>query len=99
MQVDTTQLRAAATALRDEVAENLRRAGIQAGEPERELRVGGAFDNDTTAVPYRAAIGAWEKETEVLAEAARQLADALEAAAADYDAADARAATRLAGDR
>jgi hypothetical protein len=33
----------------------------------------------------------------VLAEAARQLADALEAAAADYEASDARAAGRLAG--
>lgn len=99
MQVDTTQLRAAATALRTEVAEQLRRAGIQAGEPERDFRVGGAFDTYTTPGPYRAAVAAWEKETEVLAEAARQLADALEAAAADYDAADARGAGRLAGRR
>jgi hypothetical protein len=99
MQVDTTQLRAAATKLRDEVAEHLRRAGIQAGGPERDFRVAGAFDTYTTAGPYRSAIAAWEKETEVLAEAARQLADALDAAAADYDASDARGAGRLAGSR
>ena len=74
----------------DEVAENLRRAGIQAGGPERDFRVGGAFDTYTTPGPYRAAVAAWEKETEVLAEAARQLADALDAAATDYDASDAR---------
>lgn len=98
MQVDTTQLRAAATTLRDEVAENLRRAGIQAGGPERDFRIDGAFDHYTTPGPYRSAIGAWEKETEVLAEAARQLADALDAAAADYDASDTRAAGRLAGE-
>ena len=99
MQIDTTQLRAAATTLRGEVAEHLRRAGIQAGGPERDFRVSGAFDRYTTPGPYRAAIAAWEKETEVLAEAARQLADALEAAAADYDASDARGAGRLAGSR
>lgn len=99
MQVDTTQLRAAATELRTEVAEHLRRAGIQAGEPERDFRVTGAFDAYTTPGPYRAAVAAWEKEIEVLAEAARQLADALDAAAAGYDAADTRGAARLAGSR
>jgi hypothetical protein len=99
MQVDTTQLRAAAETLRGDVAEQLRRAGIQAGGPERDLRVSGAFDSYTTPGPYRAAVAAWEKETEVLAEAARQLADALEAAAAQYDASDARGAGRLAGSR
>jgi hypothetical protein len=99
MQADTTQLRAAATKLRGEVAEQLRRAGIQAGAPERDFRVAGAFDTYTTPGPYRAAVAAWGKETEVLAEAARQLADALEAAAADYDASDARGAGRLAGNR
>jgi hypothetical protein len=99
MQVDTTQLRTAATTLRAEVAEQLRRAGIQAGGPEREFQVGGAFDSYTTPGPYRAAVAAWEKETEVLAEAVRQLADALDAAAADYDSSDARATGRLAGRR
>jgi hypothetical protein len=99
MQVDTTQLRTAATTLRDEVAEHLRKAGIQAGGPERDFQVTGAFDSYTTPGPYRMAIAAWAKETEVLAEAARQLADALEAAAADYDASDARGAARLAGGR
>jgi len=99
MQVDTAQLRTAATTLRDDVAEHLRRAGIQAGGPEREFRVGSAFDSYTTPGPYRAAVAAWTKEIEVLAEAARQLADALEAAAADYDAADARGTKRLAGSR
>lgn len=96
MQVDTAQLRTAATRLRDEVAEPLRRAGIQAGGPEREFRVAGAFDDYTTPGPYRAAVGAWVRELEVLAEAARQVADALAAAAADYDAADARGKARLA---
>jgi DNA-binding ferritin-like protein len=99
MQVDTKELRTAATTLRDEVAEQLRKAGIQAGGPERDFRVAGAFDSYTTPGPYRAAVAAWAKETEVLAEAARQLADALEAAADDYDASDARAAGRLAGSR
>jgi len=99
MRVDTAQLRTAATTLRDDVAEHLRRAGIQAGGPERDFRVGGAFDSYTTPGPYRAAVAAWAKEIEVLAEAARQLADALEAAAADYDAADARGTKRLAGSR
>ncbi|GAA3350519.1 hypothetical protein GCM10020358_76760 [Amorphoplanes nipponensis] len=99
MQVDTAQLRAAAAKLRGEVAEHLRRAGIQAGGPERDFRVSGAFDTYTTPGPYRAAIAAWEKETEVMAEAARQLADSLDAAADDYDAADARGAGRLAGSR
>ena len=86
MQVDTAQLRAAAATLRDEVAENLRRAGIQAGGPERDFRVAGAFDSYTTPGPYRAVVAAWEKKVEVLAEAARQLADALEATAAQHDA-------------
>jgi hypothetical protein len=99
MQVDTAQLRAAATKLRREVAENLRRAGIQAGGPERDFLVGGAFDTYTTPGPYRAAVAAWEKETEVLAEAARQLADAIDAAATDYDASDTRGSGRLAGSR
>ena len=99
MQVDTTQLRTAASKLRDEVAEHLRKAGIQAGGPERDFRVTGAFDSYTTPGPYRAVVAAWVKETEVLAEAARQLADALEAAAADYDASDARSAARLADHR
>ena len=97
MQVDTSELRTAATTLRDEVAEQLRKAGIQAGEPERDFRVAGAFDSYTTPGPYRAAVAAWAKEIEVLAEAARQLADALEATADDYDASDARGAGRLAG--
>jgi hypothetical protein len=99
MQVDTAPLRMAATRLRDEVAEQLRRAGIQAGGPERDFRVAGAFDAYTTPGPYRAAVAAWSKELEVLAEAARQLADALDAAAAGYDATDARGAVRLAGTR
>lgn len=85
MRVDTARLRAAAATLRDEVAENLRRAGIQAGGPERDFRVAGAFDSYTTPGPYRAAVAAWEKEVEVLAETARQLADALEATAAEHD--------------
>ena len=99
MQVDTAELRAAATKLRGEVAEHLRRAGIQAGGPERDFLVTGAFDTYTTPGPYRAAVAAWQKETEVLAEPARQLPDALAAAATDYDTSDERGAGWLAGGR
>jgi uncharacterized protein YukE len=99
MQVDTAALRAAAKQLRDEAAENLRRATIQAQRPEKEFGVEAAFDDYVTAAPYREVAAAWESELELLTEAARQLADSLDATAADYDATDQRAAGRLAGPR
>ena len=98
MQVDAAALRAAANRLREGTAESLRRATIQAGRPEREFGVEAAFDSYTTAAPYREVAAAWERELTVLTEAARQLADALEATAADYDRTDGRAAGRLAGE-
>ena len=98
MQVDAAALRAAAKQLREGTAGNLRRATIQAGLPEREFGVEAAFDSYTTAAPYREVAAAWERELTVLTEAARQLADALEATAADYDRTDGRAAGRLAGE-
>ena len=97
MQVDAGALRGAAKELREGAADNLRRATIQAGRPEREFGVEAAFDSYTTAAPYRAVAAAWEQELTVLTEAARQLADALDATAADYDSTDARAAGRVAG--
>jgi hypothetical protein len=94
MQVDTTQLRAAAADLRDTAAEQLRQAVTTLGRAEREFSVEAAFDTYTTAAPYRAMSSAWQTELDVLAEATRQLADALDQAAAAYDASDAGAATR-----
>jgi hypothetical protein len=100
MRGDTAELTAAVTTLRDEVAENLRRAGIQAGGPERDFRVAGAFDSYTTPGPYRAVVAAWVREVEVLAEAARRLADAIEATTATgRDASLARGPGRPVGSR
>jgi hypothetical protein len=98
MQVDAAALRAAAKELREGTADHLRRATIQAGRPEREFGVEAAFDSYTTAAPYREVSAAWEREFTVLTEAARQLADALEATAADYDRTDGRAAGRVRGE-
>jgi hypothetical protein len=95
MQVDTAGLRAAARTLRQETAELLRQAGLQLRQPEKAFELDAAFDTYTTAAPYREFAGAWTGELETLTEAARQLADSLDATAADYDAADARAGARL----
>jgi uncharacterized protein YukE len=99
MQVDAAALRDAAKRLRDGAAENLRQAVIQARRPEKEFSVEAAFDDYVTAGPFRNVAAAWEKELDVLTEATRQLADALEAAAADYDRSDARAGDRIGGNR
>jgi uncharacterized protein YukE len=95
MQVDTTELRAAAAELRNVAAEQLRQAGATLDRAERAFNVEAAFDTYTTAAPYRATSSAWQKELEVLAEATRELADALERTAAAYDASDAGAGARL----
>lgn len=99
MQVDAAALRDAAKRLRDGAAENLRQAVIQARRPEKEFSVEAAFDDYVTAAPFRNVAAAWEKELDVLTEATRQLADALEATAADYERSDARAADRIGGAR
>jgi hypothetical protein len=99
MQVDTAALRDAARRLREGAAENLRRAVIQARRPEKEFSVEEAFDDYVTAAPFRNVAAVWERELDVLAEATRQLADALEATAADYERSDARAAGRIGGQR
>jgi uncharacterized protein YukE len=99
MQVDPAALREAAKQLRDSAAENLRQAAIQARRPEREFSVEAAFDDYVTAAPFREVAAAWERELDVLTEASRQLADSLEATAADYERSDARAAGRMAGPR
>jgi hypothetical protein len=95
MQVDTEHLRSAAADLRGTAAEQLRQAGLTLGRAERGFSVEDAFDTYTTAVPYRAMSTAWQQELELLAEATRQLADALDQAATAYDASDAHAVTKL----
>jgi uncharacterized protein YukE len=95
VQVKSDELRAAARKLRDEAAETLRKAGLQMRVPEKQYGVEQAFDTYTTAAAYREYATAMEQEFRVLEEAARQLADALEQTANDYDASDARAASAL----
>ena len=95
MQVDTAQLRNAATRLRHDVAERLeRRLRIS-----REVSAGGAFDLYTTSAPYTEAATAWADEIGVLIRATIQLAEALDAAADDYDKSDDRSARRVAATR
>jgi uncharacterized protein YukE len=97
VRVGSDELRAVARRLRDEAAEDLRRAVTQLQVPEKQFGVEAAFDTYTTAAAYRQYASAVEQEFRLLEEAARQLADALEATANDYDAADARAAQRFGG--
>jgi hypothetical protein len=95
VQVDADELRAAAAELRDEVADRLRHTARIMGEAEREFAVEAAFDDYTTAAPYRAFANGWTREFELVTEAARELADALDEAAAAYDRSDAAARTRI----
>lgn len=99
VRVGSDELRAVARRLRDEAAEDLRQAVTQLQVPERQYGVEAAFDTYTTAAAYRAYTSAMEQEFRLLEEAARQLADALDRTAKDYDAADARAARRIGGPR
>ncbi|MDT5031113.1 MAG: hypothetical protein QOC94_1284 [Actinoplanes sp.] len=99
MQVDTVELRSTAGRLRDGSAEKLRTASIRLRQPGQELSLEAAFDTYTTAEPLRAATGVWSTELELLTAAIRQLADALEAAASDYDRADSHAAVHLGAPR
>jgi uncharacterized protein YukE len=97
VRVGSDELRAVARRLREEAAEDLRRAVTQLQVPERQYGVEAAFDTCTTAASYREYTAAVEQEFRLLEEAARQLADALDRTAGDYDAADARAAQRIGG--
>jgi hypothetical protein len=95
VQVKSDELRAAARKLRDEAAEQLRKAASQIQVPEKQYGVEQAFDTYTTAAAYREYASAMEQEFRVMEEAARQLADALDQTANDYDASDRRSATAL----
>jgi hypothetical protein len=96
MQVDTAALREAAARLRAEVGDPVEHAGGRMIEATMALDLGLVFDSYTTAAPYNDATGAWAVEITTLKMAVGDLATALEAAAADYDAADAAAADRVA---
>jgi hypothetical protein len=96
MQVDTAALREAAARLRAEVGDPVEKAGSRMIEATMPLDLGLVFDSYTTAAPYRDATGAWGVEITTLTMAVADLATALEAAADDYDAADAAAADRVA---
>jgi hypothetical protein len=98
VRVDVDGLRIAARALRDDTAEGLREAADRMRVPERQYGVEAAFDRYTTATPYRAVAAAIEQEFRLLEQAARELADALERTALDYERSDERAAHRLSGD-
>lgn len=99
MQVDTAVLRAAAKRLRDEVADPLTDAvgnttvGEAAHDPDK------LFDTYTTGAPMRELSGSWLGEITELVNAARELSDSLDRAAADYDRSDEGAAARLRGPR
>ena len=99
VRVSSRELRAAARLLRDEAAENLRQAVTQLQVPERQYGVEATFDTYTTAAAYRDYASAMEQEFRLLEEASRELADALDQTANDYDAADRRAAERTGGAR
>jgi hypothetical protein len=95
VQVKSDQLRVAARRLREEAAENLRKAAAQLEVPEKQYGVEAAFDTYTTAAAYREYATAMEEEFRLLEEATRQLADALEQAANDYDRSDQHSAVRI----
>ncbi|GAA0558575.1 hypothetical protein GCM10010172_47000 [Paractinoplanes ferrugineus] len=99
VQVKSDHLRVAARKLREEAAESLRRAAEQLAVPEKQYGVAAAFDHYTTAAAYRAYATAMEEEFRLLEQACRQLADALEQTAGDYDRADKASAHRVGGVR
>jgi Excreted virulence factor EspC, type VII ESX diderm len=99
VQVDADELRVAARVLRDDVAEGLRRAADRVRVPERQFGVEAAFDRHTTAAAYQQFTAAAEEEFRLLAQAAHDLAEALERTALDYERSDERAAHRLGGGR
>jgi uncharacterized protein YukE len=97
LQAIPAELRDAARRYRDDAAESLRRAAIQLQVPEQRFGVEEAFDQHTTAAPYRDYIGAMKQEITLLERATHQMADELDQAATDYEAADRQAAQTMAG--
>ena len=97
VQVNSDELRVAARRLQADAAESLRKAAAQLRVPEEQFGVEAAFDRYTTAAAYRAYATAVAEEFRLLEQAARELSDALERAADDYDATDRRAARRAGG--
>ncbi|MEU4241799.1 type VII secretion target [Actinoplanes sp. NPDC026619] len=95
VQVSSDHLRVAARKLREETAEQLRKAAAQLEVPEKSYGVEAAFDTYTTAAAYREYATAMEEEFRMIEEACRQLADALEQTAADYDRADQQSSVRV----
>lgn len=97
VQVDTAALRAAAKRLRDEAADAVGQAVKATQGTEGGTLVGFAFDQYGSYDGYKSVSQAWRAELGSLAEAMRQLADALEKAADNYDKADADASVRFGG--
>ncbi|ROT32719.1 WXG100 family type VII secretion target [Micromonospora sp. HM5-17] len=96
LQVDAAELRATAKRLRDEVAN-----GVGGACEATSATEGGGiligFDQYGSRDGYQAVSQAWRAELGAFAEAIRQLADALEKAADNYDRSDRDAARRLGG--
>ena len=99
VQVDTAALRAAAKRLRDEAADVLGQANAATHRTEERYAIGFAFDHYGSGEAYRAVSGAWRGELGNLAAALRQLAEAMDTAADNYDRSDAGATARLGGVR
>jgi len=97
IRVDTAALRATAKRLRNEAADTVGEAVKATQSTEGGSVVGFAFDQYGSYDGYKAVAQAWRAELGSLAEALRQLAEALERAADNYDRSDAAAGTRLGG--
>jgi uncharacterized protein YukE len=95
VRIDTAELRAAASRLRDEAATQVAEANAASRRTEDQYVLAVAFDTYGSVGAYRAVSSAWRGELGSLTAALRQLADALDAAADDYDRADAAGAARL----
>ncbi|MEQ4302374.1 type VII secretion target [Plantactinospora sp. B6F1] len=99
VRVDTAALRTAAKQLRDEAADVVGEAVKATGNAERRTVLSFAFDEYGSHDGYQSVAKAWRNELDVLAEALRQLAGAMEQAADNYDRSDGNAQTRLDGVR
>ncbi|MFY1669102.1 WXG100 family type VII secretion target [Plantactinospora sp. WMMB334] len=95
VRVDTAALRAAAKQLRDEAADAVGEAGRATRSTEDRTLVGFAFDRYGSHDGYKAVSQAWRGELSGIAEALRQLADALDTAADNYDRSDENASARF----
>jgi hypothetical protein len=95
MQVDTAALRKAADQLRHDVITQLE-PGYRAVDVAPPAAT---FCQYAGPGPWDEAAQAWRQELDAIRQASLQLADALTAAADDYDRADAAAASRLVAPR